>query len=415
MSVMRACLLATVPMILTAGVVRAEKDEATGTVFLAGGSMHFDNAAVWNRFIELAGGKGASVVVIPAASFEPRNAGKYVADHFNHYGARAEVIDIAPQLTDVDLAAAVKDPANLQKLRKAKAIWFTGGQQRRITRALLNGDGSRTPALEAIWDAYRNGAVIGGNSAGAAVMSRQMFADALGSLETLKRGITRGKHVDAGLGFLGGEWFVDQHFLRRGRFARALLAMRDCEFKFGIGVDEDTAVVFRGGAFEVVGYKGAMVMDLRAAESDPKAPAFNLKKARLTYLASGDRIDMRTLEVTAAKSKDGNSKIDPQAPDFMPSYTQPGESFFPDMLAPGVIVDAMTQALDSKDRTVRGLAFNQAAGGDLNDLGFSFRLYRDKDTIGWYTDKGGYGSYTLVNVYVDITPVKVANPIETPR
>ena len=149
----------------------------------------------------------------------------------------------------------------MRLLRKATGIWFTGGDQQRITRALLP-DGRRTPALEAIWEAYRGGAVLGGSSAGTAIMSRVMFADAHNSLDTIKYGITRGKHVAAGLGFIGDDWFVDQHFLTRGRFARALKAMHFLGLRYGIGVDEDTAVVFKAGKFDVVGYKGALVLDI---------------------------------------------------------------------------------------------------------------------------------------------------------
>jgi cyanophycinase len=410
---LRILLITSVTLLLPL-FARAEPADVKGSLFFAGGALRFDNSAAWNRFMQLAGGKGATVVVIPAASFEPRETGEAVAENLNHYGARAEMVPIAPQLKDVDFQAAVKDAGIVQKLRQAKGIWFTGGDQRRITRALLHSDGTQTPALEAIWEAYRGGAVIGGNSAGAAIMSRQMFADALGSLGTLKTGITKGKHVDAGLGFIGTDWFVDQHFLRRGRFARALIAMRDCDFKFGIGVDEDTAVIYRGGMFEVIGYKGAVVMNLTGAESDRDAPLFNLKKARLSYLASGDRMNARTLDVTVPPRRPWDRTIDPRARDFEPSFER-GESYFSDILAPGVIVDAMVHALDSKDRTVKGLAFAQPEGGERNDLGFSFRLYRGTDTMGWYTDKGGYGSYTIVNTYVDISPVSLANPIDKPR
>lgn len=386
-------------------------EEPKGALFFSGGALRHDNAAAWNRFVELAGGKGAAIAVLPAASYDPAATAAAEIENFTRYGLKAEMVPIAPNLKDVDLPAAVKDPANLQKLRQAKGIWFSGGDQRRITRALLQADGSRTPALDAIWDAYRDGAVLGGTSAGAAVMSRQMFADSLGPLDTIKHGITKGKHVAPGLGFIGADWFVDQHFLQRGRFGRALLAMRDYEFPYGIGVDEDTAVVFHKGAFEVVGYKGAVVLNLRDSSTDRGTRLFNLKKARLTYLAAGDRLDAKTLEVTVNPRNRSNRLIDPQAADFSPWRTG-GESYYADILAPGVIVEAMSHALDSKDRSVKGLAFAQPDKGELNDLGFLFRLYRGVDSRGWYADKGGYGSYTIVNAYVDITPVRLANPVE---
>src|SRR3954468_5825595 len=233
---------------VVSGGARAEAAaKGKGALVFAGGGLRFSNAPVWNRFVELAGGKGAPVVVVPAASLVPRRSGQAVADNLNHYGARAEMVPIAPLLKGVDYKAAARDPAVVAKLRKAKGIWFIGGEQRRIIQALLNKDGTRTPALEAIWEAFRGGAVVGGSSAGTAIMSRVMFADALSSLDTLKYGITWGIEADTGLGFISDDWFVDQHFLANGRFARALLAMRDFDFQYGIGIDEDTAVVYKDG------------------------------------------------------------------------------------------------------------------------------------------------------------------------
>src|SRR5262249_8568256 len=153
---------------------------------------------------------------------------------------------------DVDYKAAAADPANVGKLRHANAIWFSGGDQTRITRVLLEPDGKKTPALEAIWEAYRKGAVIGGTSAGTAIMSRQMFTNPKTALGMLKYGITK-DDVGPGLGFVGDDWFVDQHFLVRGRFARTLQAMEYLGYQYGIGVDEDTALVVKEGKFQVIG------------------------------------------------------------------------------------------------------------------------------------------------------------------
>jgi cyanophycinase len=404
-----------VSVALIAGEARAEDvSNVKGALLFAGGNLRFSNAPVWNRFLELAGGKDAPVVILPTAAKDPQESGRATVESLTkRYGARAEIVPIAPMLEGADYRAAARDPANVRKLRQAKGIWFIGGEQRRITQALLNPDGSRTPALEAIWDAYRNGAVIGGSSAGTAIISRVMFADAMNSLDTIKHGITPGKHVAAGLGFIGDDWFVDQHFLTRGRFARALNAMRDFRFRYGIGVDEDTAVVFRGGRFDVVGYKGALVLDISAARSNRGLVPFNMEGARLTYLETGDSMDAKTREVTPSGMKAGR-KVEWKGRNFEPSYDRPEDFYFPDMLGPWAIYEAMSHALDSRPGVVQGIAFAQPAGGDRNDLGFVFKVYRGADTVGWYTAAGGNESYTVVNVSVDITPVKLANPLYTP-
>ncbi|HEV3258666.1 MAG TPA: cyanophycinase [Gemmataceae bacterium] len=415
MSMLRNSMAAAVAAALVAGAVRAEDvSKVKGALVFAGGGLRFNNAQVWNRFVQLAGGQGALVVVVPAAAEDPQKSGQAVADNLSRYGARAEVVPIAPKWKGTNYRAAASDPANVEKLRRARGIWFIGGEQTLITRALFNEVGSKTPALKAIWQAYREGAVIGGSSAGTAIMSQVMFAEAMNSLDTIKHGITRGKHVSTGLGFIGKDWFVDQHFLTLGRFARALNAMRDFGFKYGIGVDEDTAVVFKDGRFDVIGYKGALLLDISGAQSDQHLPVFRMKKARLTYLDSGDSMDARTRAVTVGKLKTAGQKIDPKARDFKPYFDEPEQFYFPNMLATWAIYEAMTRVLDGKFPVAKGLAFAQPEHGDKNDLGFEFKVYRGDDTVGWYTAKGGYESYTVLNVYVDINPVKLAHPLYTP-
>lgn len=95
---------------------------------------------------------------------------------------------------------------------------------------LVNQDESPTPLLEAIWHVYRSGGLVAGTSAGAAVMSRAMFVEADFVLPVLTDGVQVGKEVDHGLGFLPRDCFVDQHFLTRGRFGRALVAMQALNF-----------------------------------------------------------------------------------------------------------------------------------------------------------------------------------------
>jgi cyanophycinase len=403
--------LAAVTALFVAGAAPAEDISGVkGALVFAGGELRFDNRGVWERFVQLAGGPGAPVVVVPAAARDPQKGGRAVVENLNRYGARAALVPIAPNWRGVDYRAAARDPAHVEALRRAKGVWFIGGSQRRITQALFAEDGGRTPALAAIWEAYRGGAVLGGSSAGTAIMSRWMFADARDSLGTLRYGLTRGVHVDRGLGFLGDGWFVDQHFLARGRFARALYALHDLGYKYGLGVDEDTAVVHQGGTFEVIGYKGALVLDVSGAETDPALPAFNMRKARLTYLDAGDRMDARTRAVTVGRLKVTDQKIDPKGPDFKPYYRRP--AFVPDMLSSGAIYEAMYHALDSTAGVVKGLAFG--GDGDRKDLGFEFTVYRGGDTVGWYTARGGHETYTVFNVYVDILPVEMADPLYRP-
>ena len=88
-------------------------------------------------------------------------------------------------------------------------------------------------------------------------------------MSTLKRGVADGMELSHGLGFIGDDIFVDQHLLVRGRFARMLPAMLKKGYKLGLGIDENTAaVVAPNREVTVIGYTGALVLDLRCLEDD---------------------------------------------------------------------------------------------------------------------------------------------------
>lgn len=380
------------------------KPSIKGSLIIAGGQMRYYNQEVWESFVKLAGGKGASIAVIPAASSSPEESGQTMVDLFTYYGAKPVLLPIAPRWKGVDCRQAVRDPVHVQTLRKAGGIWFTGGSQLRITDSFFAKDGSRSPALEAIWKAYEEGAVVGGSSAGAAIMSEWMFANPRDTLGTLQLGVKRGEEVAKGLGFLGKEWFVDQHFLTRGRFARSLVAMRELGYKAGIGIDEDTAVLVKDGAFEVLGANGGAVMlDLHAAESDTGVVPFQMKRAGLTYLESGDRLDMHSYDVSLAKRKLEGWKIDPQDPSFKPEKENP--TGVPDILGREALYYAMINALQSRSGVVKGLVLSPESGNKSS--GFEIKVYRAKDARGWYAARGGHQYYTITNMLVDILPVEM--------
>jgi len=400
--------IAAIVAALVCHQVRSEDiSRVRGSLLFAGGELRFDNGAVWQRFMQLAGGKDAFVVIVPTASSEPEKVACATAENFRKYGAKVDIVPIAPWWQGINPQAAAADPANVATLRRANGIWFTGGRQDRILKALIDKGGGQTAALKAIWEAYRGGAVVGGTSAGTAIMSQTMFFDPRGPLDSLKYGLGE-KGVARGLGFVGNEWFVDQHFLARGRFARAALAMRDNHYKYGIGVDEDTAVVLKEGKFDVIGYKGALILDISEATTDPNLREFNMKGVRLTYLDSGDRMDCRTREILVSERKMAGKKIDPSDKDFIPEYRGDRPSTYPDMLGAWAIYTAMYHVLDSKSGLAEGVAMDPWDNKEKKDLGFEFKLYRKcGDTNGWSSEKNGNSSYTVRNVYMDIMPVKL--------
>jgi len=375
-----------------------------------GGALKADNEEVWQRIVQLAGGKGARFVVFGTASEDPEASAKQVVDLLQRRGAVAEALPVAPKFSWVDLTKVVRDPALIAKVKAAKGVFFTGGLQERIVDVLQPG-GQSTPMLEAIWEVYRKGGVVAGTSAGAAIMSTIMFRDAPSVINILKGRFADGKQVDRGLGFVGPNLFVDQHFLKRGRFGRMIPLMMVKGYKIGLGVDENTAAVIRGDEIEVIGDRGCLIVDVTDATMDPSLGAFNIQGARLSYLEHGDRYHMRARSTTPSVPKLRGELHDAESPNFKPYYTD--DVFHLDMLGDSTISGAMSRLIDSVRREVKGLAFDvlPRANDPLAELGFLFRLYKGSDSLGWSTEEFGGEQFTVTNLYLDITPVRLPMPL----
>lgn len=375
-----------------------------------GGALKSDNDEVWQRLVTLAGGKGSRFVVFGTASEDPEASAKQAVELLQRRGAVAEALPVAPKFSWVDLTKVVRDPALIAKVRSARGVFFTGGSQERIVDVLLPG-GHPTPMLEAIWEVYRRGGVVAGTSAGAAIMSTVMFRDAPSVISIMKGKWTEGKQIDRGLGFVGPDLFVDQHFLKRGRFGRMIPLMMAKGYKLGLGVDENSAAIIKGDEVEVIGGKGALLVDLTDIKTDPTLGAFNLTQAKLTYLDHGDRFNLKTRITTPSAVKLRGQKLDPTASDYKPYYTLP--LFYTDMLGDSTISNAMSYLIDSNLSEVKGLSFEAAprVGEALAELGFVFRLYKGAGSVAWSTDELGPEDYTVINLYLDVTPVRIPMPL----
>jgi cyanophycinase len=377
-----------------------------------GGALRDDNAAVWTRLVELAGGQGARFVVLATASGDPEAAARGTIAALYAHGAVAEALPVAPELKGVDLAAAVRDPALIDKVRAANGVFFTGGDQGRIVDTLRSG-GVESPLLLAIRELQQRGGVVAGTSAGAAIMSRIMFRDPASVVTLLKGPLRPGQDFDAGLGFAYSDLFVDQHFLARGRLGRMLPLMQAQGMTLGLGVEEDSAAVLQGDSIEVLGTGGALLVDLAESTTDPTLGAFNVMNARLTYLGHGDRYDLRTRTLSPSPAKLAGQRIDPRATDFKPYLAD--APFALDVLGTGVVLAAMTRIVAGKATEARGLAFDASPDATApRELGFEFRFSRRTDTLGWYDPVASADAYTLANIRLDVVPVRVAQPLFGP-
>ena len=399
-------------VVVTGSAQDVAKDDkpVRGSLVIIGGSERFNHREYWDEIVELAGGPGAKIAVFPTASGEPVKKGGWVISALNKSGADAFLVPVAWKTFDKSPQVAVSEPDLVSQVLEATGIFLIGGEQDKIVRALYTPDGQNTPMLDAMWEVYKKGGVIAGTSAGAAVMSRVMYRDAESVLDTMLKGVRWKKEIDRGLGFIDDEWFVDQHHFVRGRFARTLVAMHNQGFKYGIGVDENSAIIVTNGKdVRVIGYKGALVMDLSKAEHDATLGRFNLKNVRLTYLDRGDQFDLKTLEVKPAQEKLDDEKLDPKAPNYNPTLRRP--LFCNDILSNTTVIDLMGTLMESVNPEAIGLAFDGNLARTQPVDGFEFKFIRDQESVAWYTELYGGDDYTIVNIRLDIRPIRIAGPL----
>jgi len=392
--------------LLTATLWCAAWAHAQGVVVAMGGAVK-DDSPMWAEVVRLAGGPGARFVVFTMSSEDPDASAAALLRQVARHGAKAEHVRVGPRFNAAGLAASERDAPWLQAVRSAQGALFSGGDQSLITQTLAPG-GEPTPLLLALREMVRRGGVVAGSSAGAAVMSRRMFTGG-NPLEVMK-GTQAGETVAAGLGFIGADVLVDQHFLKRGRIGRLLPTLQREGLVLGLGVDEDSGIVVRGEDVEVIGSRGALLVDLRSAQHDRSLSEFNIRGAVLSYLEAGDRLNLASLAVTPAPAKAAGRAVAPPPANFRPYWS--GPVFFADMLSDFTIVSAMQQLVDSRRTEVTGLAFHALAGAGERkaDLGFEWILSRGPDTAAWNVGD----RYSIAQVQLEVRPVRVARPLFTP-
>ncbi len=261
-----------------------------GTLFMVGGGPQ--PPALVREFVDLAGGPGrARIVVFAMASADGAASGEAKATELRALGATAINVWVDHRQADTDSVARLLDGAT--------AVWFGGGDQARLAAAL---GGTRTErAIHARYDA---GAVVGGTSAGAAVMSTPMItgderhpggarppADSTDGFMTIARDdIVTG----AGFGF-ATSFIVDQHFVRRKRHNRLLSLVLEQPAHLGVGVDESTALVVEpDGRWRVAGASVAVVYDARRAAVTAAGSTLGASGVTMHVLPAGSRFDPRT-------------------------------------------------------------------------------------------------------------------------
>lgn len=251
------------------------------TLVIAGGNLIEHEKLIMQRFLDAAGGENALVALVGVASEEPEDRMQRVADTLCALGAKPENLRRLPVTCQTPLLEkgwhARADESIARLIEGAGGVWFVGGDQRRITAAFLNADGSDTEGLSAIRKLAARGGAVGGTSAGAAIMSRVMIGagtdegalclPVCGANEIYSQSDADNGRllVTQGLGFIDNA-IIDQHFNRRARLQRLMRAMRYAGVPDGLGVSEDTALIVANGAYQVLG--GAYVTHVKCINND---------------------------------------------------------------------------------------------------------------------------------------------------
>jgi cyanophycinase len=228
--------------------------------------------AILERFIELAGGAQAPIVIIPTAGGGDEYDEFYTGLRgFHALGAFNLTVLHTNDPAEADTEAFVR------AITEANGVWFPGGRQWRLADSYL---GTRTEAE--LWRLLDRGGVIGGSSAGASIQGSYLARG-----DTRANTVMMGDH-EVGFGFLKNT-AIDQHVLRRNRHFDLIEIIEARPELLGIGIDENTAIVVQGDRFEVLGESYVLIYDNRKWVGE---------EGRFYFLAPGDRFELSTREAT---------------------------------------------------------------------------------------------------------------------
>ena len=251
-----------------------------GALVIVGGAMR--DKAIVERFLDLAGGPDAPIVLVPTAGG---------ADDYDQYWrGQRQFRDAGAtnlQVLHTYDPAVANTEEFVEPIKNARGVWFGGGRQWRLADAYLG-----TRVHDELWALLERGGVIGGSSAGATIQGSYL---ARGDSET--NTIMMGDHVE-GMGFIKNV-AIDQHLLRRNRQFDLIEVIETFPEMLGIGIDENTAIVVRGDRFEVIGQSYVAIFDHNRSIDTG---------GYFYFLSPGDSFDLGTRE--AFRPRNDRAPID---------------------------------------------------------------------------------------------------------
>jgi cyanophycinase len=243
---------------------------------------------ILSRVVKESGGKDALIIIIPTASSIPKEVGENYLAAFDKLGCtNLHVMDIRKREES-------EDPVNIELIKKANCIMFSGGNQSNITEKI-----GGTSLHRIMMDRYKNEPlVIAGTSAGAMCMSHEMITGGSSTEAFIKGAVGMG----TGMNFIS-ELIIDSHFIKRGRFGRLAEAVAKFPKLLGIGLAEDTGLVIKDGEeVEVIGSGMVIVFNARKAKHNnhkilEDGTNMSLTNLKTHILANGDCFNIRKKKI----------------------------------------------------------------------------------------------------------------------
>jgi cyanophycinase len=250
-------------------------------------TLEFIEAGILSRVVKEAGGVDARIIVIPTASSIPEEVGENYLDAFGKLGCTNVYV---MNIRDRDQS---ETPSNLELMKKADCVMFSGGDQSKITKKI-----GGTKLHNIMLKRYKKEQfVIAGTSAGAMCMSHEMITGG-SSQESFIKGAVG---MNLGMSFIP-ELIIDSHFIRRGRFGRMAEAVARFPTLIGVGLAEDTGVVIKNDKFEVIGSGMVILFNARKARHNNHAlleegTAMSLVNLKTHILANGNLFNIKKKKV----------------------------------------------------------------------------------------------------------------------
>ena len=225
----------------------SQSESQTGQLIIIGGGEDKEGECrILREFVRRAGGRNARIVVMTAATSLPGELGSDYRYLFERLGA--DTVEIV----DTERREDASSSRNLEVIENATGVFFTGGDQARITETLKDSE-----IDDLLHQKFGRGLVIAGTSAGAAMMSDIMIVEGEGETNPRLDTVT----LEPGMGFLP-QIAIDQHFSERGRLGRFVSALMQQPAVLGFGIDENTAIAVHGDEIEVIGEGAVTIIDV---------------------------------------------------------------------------------------------------------------------------------------------------------